>query len=105
MRQEFNGITTDTGPDLWVPLRAYRTLFSSDSESLTLELAGRLKSGVSRVQAEAECRTIWQSAMNDYYRNVEHRSRKTPPSWSRAVSSSNPSSEVYPSCAAALTAC
>jgi predicted permease len=74
MRQEFNGITTDTGPDLWIPLRAYRTLFSSDSESITLELAGRLKSGVSRLQAEAECRTIWQSAMNDYYRNVEHRS-------------------------------
>jgi predicted permease len=74
MRQEFNGITTDTGPDLWVPLRAYRTLFPPASDSITLELAGRLEPGVSRVQAEAECRTIWQSAMNDYYRHVEHRS-------------------------------
>jgi predicted permease len=76
MPEEFNGLTTDTGPDLWIPLNAYRTFVKPDDDRITFELAGRLKPGFSRLQAEAECRSIWQSTMKDYYKNVEHRSEE-----------------------------
>jgi putative ABC transport system permease protein len=72
MPKDFNGITSDTGSDMWIPLNAYKALVPSDGRRITLELGGRLKSGFSRVQAETECRGIWQSTMKDYYRNVEH---------------------------------
>jgi ABC-type antimicrobial peptide transport system permease subunit len=44
-----------------------------------LELAGRLKPGLTRSQAEAECQAIWQSTMKDYYHNVEKRSPEAVP--------------------------
>lgn len=77
MPQAFGGTTTDTSPDLWIPLSAYRALQApEDRDSITLEIDGRLKPGYTRVQAETECLSIWQSMMPDYYKNVEHRSDK-----------------------------
>src|SRR5260370_27322113 len=40
----------------------------------TFELAGRLTPGSSRASAEVECRAIWQSTMDRYYRDIEHQS-------------------------------
>jgi predicted permease len=74
MPQAFGGTTTDTSPDLWTTLSAYSTLLlpPEDRGSITLEIAGRLKPESTRAQAEAECRSIWQSMMKDYYKSVEH---------------------------------
>ncbi|MGH9445908.1 MAG: FtsX-like permease family protein, partial [Terriglobia bacterium] len=59
-------------PDLWIPLRAFPPLIRGAGMALMpIELAGRLKPGVTRFQAQAECRTIWQSTMKDYYPSVE----------------------------------
>jgi len=74
MPERFHGLTTDTGADLWIPLPAYRTLVPSESGLLRFELAGRLTPGSLRASAEAECRAIWQSTMDRYYRDIEHRS-------------------------------
>ncbi len=76
MPESFNGMTADTGPALWMTLSAFKTLAEPGGDPLDLEIAGRLKPGVSRSQAEAECRNIWQPTMNDYYRNVEHLSNE-----------------------------
>jgi len=73
MPQTFGGTTTDTSPDLWTTLSAYTTLLPpADRGSITLEIAGRLKPESTRAQAEAECLSIWQSMMKDYYKSVEH---------------------------------
>ena len=75
MPRDFNGISVDTAPDVRIPLRAFPQLSGFRQELLDFELAGRLKPGFTRVQAEAECRALWQSAMQYYYQNV----RKLPP--------------------------
>lgn len=74
MPEGFNGITIDTGPDVWLPLSAYRTLIPADYGSIEFELAGRLKPGVMLSQAEAEGLGLWQSTMTAYYQDVEQRS-------------------------------
>jgi predicted permease len=70
MPRAFNGISVDTTPDVRVPLRAFELLWPSseafDIEEAQLELAGRLKSGVSRTQAQAETLAIWQAAIEPY---------------------------------------
>jgi putative ABC transport system permease protein len=74
MPETFNGLTTDTSPDAWFPLQAYKASASSRDDTMNLGLAGRLKPRFSRVQAEAECRTLWQSTMKSYYKDVAHAS-------------------------------
>jgi len=75
MPERFHGLTTDTGADVWMPLAAYRTLVpAGGGDRLIFELAGRLAPGASREAAEAECRAIWQSTMEGYYRDDEHQS-------------------------------
>jgi predicted permease len=77
MPQTFGGTTTDTSPDLWVPLSVHRTLLpAEDRDAVPLDIAGRLKPGFTQAHAETECRTIWQSMMADYYTGVEHLSVK-----------------------------
>jgi predicted permease len=62
----FNGITTDTAPDLRIPLRAL-PLLQADGEyregKVPLEIAARMKPGVSPEQARSECSVIWRNVM------------------------------------------
>src|SRR5262249_53417165 len=73
MPEAFHGLTTDTGADVWIPLAAYLPLVSS-ADPIMFELAGRLTPGSSRAAAETECRAIWQSTMDRYYREIDQRS-------------------------------
>ena len=75
MSEDFRGLTTDTTPDVWIPLSAFKSLVASE-RPLQFQLAARLKPGVSLKQAEVECQTVWQSTMMDYYRNIEHESEQ-----------------------------
>ena len=70
---EFNGLSVDTAPDVRIPLRAYPLLFTNFNreQELWFELAGRLKPGFTRAQAQAECLSMWNSTMGTYLRDVE----------------------------------
>jgi predicted permease len=82
MPRDFHGLTVDTAPDLWIPVRALPPLVGGGGmDRMPVELAGRLKPGVTRLQAQGECRTIWESAMKDYYQSV----RKLPPQTAREM--------------------
>ena len=72
MPRDFKGITVDTAPDVRIPLRTFLLLVKLPGRLLWFELAGRLKPGVRRSQAEAECQVLWRSTMKDYYRNVRN---------------------------------
>jgi predicted permease len=64
MPRTFNGITTDTAPDLRIPLRTFGLLRAqNDKERTPLEIAARMKPGVSPEQARAECSLIWRDVM------------------------------------------
>jgi predicted permease len=73
MPRDFHGLTVDTAPDLWIPLRVLPSLVGGRAgmDRMAVELAGRLKHGVTLLQAQSECRTIWQSAMRNYYQGIE----------------------------------
>ena len=63
MPRGFNGITTDTAPDLRIPLRAFPLLRYQGGYTgggLALEIVGRMKPGVSLAQARAECYAMWR---------------------------------------------
>jgi len=77
MPREFNGLSADTTPDLRIPLQAFSLISDYKIEFAVFELAGRLKPGFTRANAQAECLSIWQSTMSDYYRNVEKESPET----------------------------
>lgn len=77
MPRDFNGLTLDTTPDVRVPLRAYLPLANLTLDYTLLEMAGRLKPGFTRLQAEAECRALYQTSMRDYWQNVEKLSPHT----------------------------
>jgi predicted permease len=81
MPRDFNGFSADTSPDVRVPLKACRVLLNCKPESVYLELAGRLKPGVTQAAAEAECRAIWNSSMRGYYLNTG----KQPPAMADAL--------------------
>jgi putative ABC transport system permease protein len=70
MPRDFNGFTVDTTPDLRIPLRALLPLANFTLDKIYLDLAGRLKPGFTRLQAEEECRALWQATMKDYLQNV-----------------------------------
>ncbi len=64
--REFNGITADTAPDVRAPLRVWPQFapgWRGHPEYLELDVAGRLKPGVSMAKAQAESRVIWQAAL------------------------------------------
>lgn len=75
MPENFRGLATDTTPDIWIPLSAFKSLVKHD-QPLRLQLAARLRSGLSLKQAQVECQAVWQSTMTDYYRNIEGQSEK-----------------------------
>src|ERR1022692_2011479 len=68
--REFNGLRADTAPDVRVPNRAYPLLTGYPGVHRTIELAGRLKPGFTRAQAEAECQSTFQSVVVPYYRDI-----------------------------------
>lgn len=75
MPSAFNGVTVETSPDVRVPLRVYSLLASFENDSTMernaqFELAGRLKSGATRAQAQTECLGIWRQTIEPYYRDV-----------------------------------
>lgn len=68
MPRTFNGITADTAPDLRIPLRAFPLLRFEGAfrgNGIALEIAARLKPGVSLAQARDECYRIWRAATED----------------------------------------
>jgi predicted permease len=68
MPRTFNGITADTAPDLRIPLRAFPLLHFNGSyrgNGIALELAARLKPGVSLAQAREECFAIWHATFEE----------------------------------------
>jgi predicted permease len=79
MPEDFRGLTTDTTPDIWIPLSAFKSLIKNADRALQFQLAARLKPGLALKQAEVECQTVWQSTMADYYRNVEQVPEKDVP--------------------------
>ncbi len=70
LKRGFNGISADTAPDVRVPNRVYPLLTGYPSVHRAIELAGRLKPGITREQAEAECLVMWKVVMEPYYRDV-----------------------------------
>ena len=73
MPAEFNGVSADTTPEVRAPLGALAQLSRSEGPNSSprppelmdfqLDLAGRLKAGVTREQAEAECRSLWRATL------------------------------------------
>jgi putative ABC transport system permease protein len=76
MPSRFGGLSLDTAPDLWIPMRAYPALWSGNAktsrnlDTLEFDLTARLKPGVKRESAQAESRAIWRPVMKDYYEHV-----------------------------------
>jgi predicted permease len=68
--EDFNGITADTAPDVRIP-RHYFPWISSGEETgpfnTGLEIAARLKPGISLTQAQAECQALWRGAIEKVY--------------------------------------
>ena len=88
MPRRFGGLSLDSAPDLWIPMRAFPALFSAGSgvqtnlEMMQFELAARLKPGVKPETAQAECQAIWSPVMKDYY---EHTLKLSPREVSEAL--------------------
>ena len=61
MPREFHGISVDTTPEIRIPLRYFPLLAQNDQNTSNpdMEIAGRLKPGVTVAQAQAECLVIW----------------------------------------------
>jgi predicted permease len=70
MPRAFNGTSVDTAPDVRVPLHTFQGLWPGPAafnvEEAALDLGGRLKSGVTRAQAQAETLAIWRAAIEPY---------------------------------------
>lgn len=65
--REFNGFTSDTAPDVRVPLRTWPVFapgWRGHPDYLGLDVAGRLQPGISAAKAQAESRVIWQAALD-----------------------------------------
>ncbi len=75
MPRDFNGTSLDTSPDVRLPLRAAPLLFDAPnvprtlSDLTDLSIAGRLKPGVTRSQAHAECYSFWRAATEAFFKD------------------------------------
>lgn len=78
---EFAGISLGNGPDVWIPLRSMDRLKPNknrwqDAFSSWMLLAGRLRAGASREQAQAELDTIHRQLLMEYLSASELRNRE-----------------------------
>ena len=71
MPRGFNGWSVDTSPDVRIPWRDFSLVTDYRPQEVEFEMAGRLKPGATRAQAEAECRALWFATMKPYFRDVE----------------------------------
>jgi predicted permease len=71
MPPSFNGTSVDTAPDVWIPLRAFPALAGVPPQDVDLEIDGRLRPHLTLVEAQAECKTIFQSTMKNYFLSIE----------------------------------
>ena len=71
MPRNFKGFYADSSPDVRIPLSAWPTLSGEKKEEILLEMAARVKKGVSRAQAEAECRGIARPLIQDFLVQVQ----------------------------------
>ncbi len=71
MPREFNGISVDNAPEVRVPLRVLPLLAATPNEArlaeINLDLGGRLRPGVSRARAQAECYAMWRATVLEWY--------------------------------------
>ena len=71
MAREFNGVSSDNTPEVRATLRALPLLGregeGSVLEDQQLDLAGRMKPGVTLEQAQAECLALWRPAIQAWY--------------------------------------
>jgi predicted permease len=71
----FIGETAGEQPDVWLPLRAQRSVLpdrdrlhdTAPEKTMWLHVFGRLKRGVTLAQAEAEANTIFRSGLQSFY--------------------------------------
>jgi predicted permease len=67
--REFNGFAAETAPDVRLPLRVWPLItpgYAGHPELVSLDLAGRLKPGVTSAQARAEGTVIWKAALSAF---------------------------------------
>jgi predicted permease len=70
MPSEFNGLSADNTPEIRATLRALPQIRRRPEETvelMQLDLAARIKPGVSRKQALEESRALWRPAIEDWY--------------------------------------
>jgi predicted permease len=70
MPSEFNGLSADNTPEIRATLHALPRISRHPDETLELmqlDLAARIKPGVSRGQALDESRALWRPAVEDWY--------------------------------------
>jgi predicted permease len=72
MPRRFNGFSADTTPEIRVPFRTLLLLGQNTNEINypSVEIVGRLKAGVTRPVAQAECLLIWNNAISDYWKSL-----------------------------------
>lgn len=66
MPRAFKGFLADASPDVRIPLSAWPGLANVKDDEILLEMAARVKRGVTRAQAEAECRAISRPLVEDF---------------------------------------
>ncbi len=71
--EDFKGVNALFGPDLWVPTMMYATVLPvqfrqwvEDRRALLMNIAGRLKPGVTIEQAEAQLKTLAKALEQEY---------------------------------------
>lgn len=71
MPRGFQGFFAASSPDIRVPLSTWPALANVKPDDILLEMAARLKKGVSRQQAEAECQGIARASIEEYLMRVQ----------------------------------
>ena len=75
MPRDFNGTSQDISPDVRLPLPAAPLVLDEPNptgglrELVNLSIAGRLKPGVTRLQAKAECYSLWRGTTEIFWKD------------------------------------